>query len=488
MAVTNFWNPNQTGYWRIASNWLAGVVPDASQDVAVNLINSAKLTIDNNAVVKSLNIASTGFRTGVVITQDASLTVSGLLTLGNLQTYLNIEGGTLSVGSLDNQGRISGAGLININNLSSSMQVIYNSGGLLKVQGAWDSAGFMIMNNTDVLELSSSVSGAKFHAIFANASTSGGKLIIDTPNSFAPFVISGNNSSGSSISGASLASLIELEGVSATGVQYDPMKSILTVYQSGGQDLSYRVMGSLTNLTPIYSSDGNGGSLIAFAPQFYDNTGGVLKMVTPEIYVGPVKGLVYQFISNIDNAVISAASVNSFIKLSSTNSIGKAVNGNGATHVIDGGVGSTFITGGTGHSGDTFFLDGRAPGVSWSTIADFNFGGDQATIWGFIKGVSAVNTNFSNPNGEGAAGYTGVTLHFDNLLPDGQFTGTNPNLNSITLSGHTLTELGFSSLQDLNNQIDHSKQNALGQWVVNDHMLIGQTQDLAGTHGYLWIH
>jgi hypothetical protein len=93
--------------------------------------------------------------------------------------------------------------------------------------------------------------------------------------------------------------------------------------------------------------------------------------------------------------------------------------------------------------------------------------------------VSSIDTSFANYNNEGAAGYQGLTLHFKNLLPDGQTAGSNPNLNSITFSGHTLAELGASSLADLNTQINNG---------TNAHILIGATQDASGTHSYLYIH
>ena len=211
----------------------------------------------------------------------------------------------------------------------------------------------------------------------------------------------------------------------------------------------------------------------------FKSSGGTSGYSLPDLYTGPASlGLKYQLIESADNAVVTGSSDNEFIKVSSSNSIGKAVNGNGGSDVIDGGVGSTFVTGGDGHS-DTFFLDGRAPGVSWSTITDFKMNTDKATIWGFVKGVSSIDTSFANYNSEGAAGYTGLTLHFKNLLPDGQTAGSNPNLNSITFSGHTLAELGASSLADLNSQINAG---------TNAHILVGATQDSSGTHSYLYIH
>jgi hypothetical protein len=208
-------------------------------------------------------------------------------------------------------------------------------------------------------------------------------------------------------------------------------------------------------------------------------SGGANGYTLPDAYAGPASlGLKWQLIESATNAVVVGSSDSEFIKVSSTNSVGKAVNGSGGNDVIDGGVGSTFVTGGTGHN-DTFFLDGRAPGVSWSTITDFAIGTDKATIWGFVKGVSSVDTSFGDVNTGGAPGYQGLTLHFANLLPDGQTSGANASINSITLSGHSLADFGASSLADLNTQINNG---------TNAHLTVGATQDAQGTHSYLWIH
>jgi peptidyl-prolyl cis-trans isomerase A (cyclophilin A) len=225
-------------------------------------------------------------------------------------------------------------------------------------------------------------------------------------------------------------------------------------------------------------------------PVFTENTGGATAYLLPTIYTGPASlNLNYQLIDSTQNAVITGSTSNDFIKVASTNSTGKAVNGGGGSDVIDGGVGSTFISGGAGHSGDTFFLDGRAPGVSWSTITDFVLGSDQATIWGFVKGVSSIDNTINDANTGGAENYTGLTLHFANLLPDGQSSGSNPDLNSITLSGHTLADLGVSSIAQLNSEIANAAYNpSTGQTIVNSHILIGQTQDSLGAHSYLFIH
>lgn len=213
----------------------------------------------------------------------------------------------------------------------------------------------------------------------------------------------------------------------------------------------------------------------------FKSSGGVGGFTLPELYTGPASlGLKYQLIETADNAVVIGSTDNDFIKVASANSIGKAVNGGGGNDVIDGGVGSTFVTGGgTTANSSTYFLDGRAPGTSWSTITDFKLDIDKATIWGFVRGVSSVDASFANFNSDGAPGFQGLTLHFKNLLPSGRTSGTNDSLNSITFSSKTLADFGASSLAELNTQINNQ---------TNPNFLVGATQDSLGTHGYLFIN
>ncbi|WP_262963737.1 FG-GAP-like repeat-containing protein [Methylobacter psychrophilus] len=206
--------------------------------------------------------------------------------------------------------------------------------------------------------------------------------------------------------------------------------------------------------------------------QLFDSLGNNTKTyVLPDLYTGSLD-LNYQYVDESPNAVIIGADSSDFIKVAGSGN--KAVNSGTGNDVIDGATGSSFLTGGEGN--DTVFLDGRMAGTSWSTLTDFQQGQDRATIFGWVNGVSKVAA-FSNT--DGAEGYTGLTLHLQNLLPDGSVAGTtNPALNSLTLTGHTLAGFGASSLADLNNQI------ASG---TNTHFLTGQTTDSFGSHGYLYI-
>ena len=210
----------------------------------------------------------------------------------------------------------------------------------------------------------------------------------------------------------------------------------------------------------------------------FQSSGGSNGYALPEVFTGQASlNLDYQLIETADNAVVIGGATNDFIKVASTNSIGKAVDGRAGDDVIDGGAGSSFISGGAGSN--TIFLDGRVPGVSWSTVADFKFGQDKATIWGWKAGLSRISTIFTDFNTGGAEGYKGLTLHFENLLPDGAAPGqTNSNFNSITLTGLTLADFGATSLANLNAQISAG---------TNSHFIVGQTVDAFGEHGYLLL-
>jgi Ca2+-binding RTX toxin-like protein len=202
-------------------------------------------------------------------------------------------------------------------------------------------------------------------------------------------------------------------------------------------------------------------------------TNGVSSGLRPTFFTGPASlNLHYQIIDTTPGAIIAGSALNDFIVLQGGGN--KAVNGGLGNDVIDGGTGSTFVSGGGGSN--TFFLDGRASGVSWSTITDFQFGQDKATIWGWKEGVSRVKEVAENG---GAAGYSGLTLHFENLLPDGSASSArNANLNSITFSSKSLSDFGAESVAELNQQIIEGS---------NSHFIVGATNDVYGEHGYLYI-
>ncbi len=145
-------------------------------------------------------------------------------------------------------------------------------------------------------------------------------------------------------------------------------------------------------------------------------------------YSGPVIGLQRQYIwAGNDPAGIAALSKNVFLKGGAGND---ALQAAGGSNVLDGGGGSNFLVGATGVEGskDTFFVDGRT-GTTWGSIVNFH-SGDAMTLFGFQAGQSA----FSWTASDGAAGFTGATIHAE---LGGAGTGTNA---SVTFAGVSLAD------------------------------------------------
>jgi V8-like Glu-specific endopeptidase len=123
----------------------------------------------------------------------------------------------------------------------------------------------------------------------------------------------------------------------------------------------------------------------------------------PTPYSGPVAGLSDQYINvATDDINVTANTRSWFIH---TGSGEDAIAASSGTNVLDGGTGSNFLVGGTGT--DTFFTDDRgAPASIWDTLVNFH-AGDAATVFG----VTEAGFTLDWVDGQGAAGYTGLTLH-----------------------------------------------------------------------------
>ena len=160
-----------------------------------------------------------------------------------------------------------------------------------------------------------------------------------------------------------------------------------------------------------------------------DTTTSQTSTPTGQPYTGPVSGLQEQYVNiTSDSLNIVATTPNWFIASGSGND---AIAASSGTNVLDGGTGSNFLTGGTGD--DTFFVDDRGLGsVIWDTVNNFH-AGDAATIWG----VTPSDFGLSWVNGQGAAGYTGVTLHA---------TAAGVPTASLTLAGLTSADLTNGTL------------------------------------------
>lgn len=157
----------------------------------------------------------------------------------------------------------------------------------------------------------------------------------------------------------------------------------------------------------------------------FDTTTQTTVNATGTPYVGPVAGLQTTYADiTPDSLNIVATTPNWFIATGSGNDAVTVYSGN---NVIDGGSGSNFLTGGGGD--DTFFVNATAPNQNiWSTVNNFHHG-DYATLWGVSSANVSVGDWFNN---QGAAGYTGLTLHTETS------GGTSA---SLTLSGYSVADL-----------------------------------------------
>jgi hypothetical protein len=143
-------------------------------------------------------------------------------------------------------------------------------------------------------------------------------------------------------------------------------------------------------------------------------------------YSGPVAGLQWEFIDDTtDNLAVTANVPNVFIHTGSGEDAIDVSRANG-NNVLDGSTGSNFLVGGSGN--DTFFVDDRSPSADiWSTVANFH-AGDGATIFGVTQQGFAT----SWIDGQGATGYTGLTLHV---------TAPSVPTASLTLAGLSTADL-----------------------------------------------
>jgi len=156
----------------------------------------------------------------------------------------------------------------------------------------------------------------------------------------------------------------------------------------------------------------------------YDTTTHQAFTAAGQSYSGPVQGLQEQYINvTRDSINLSASTDNWFIH---SGSGGDAISVHGGINVLDGGPGSNFLSGGSGT--DTFYVDDRITPVDiWTTVFGMH-AGDDATVWGITPGNFTLNW----VNSDGAAGYTGLTLH---ATTPGKPTA------SLTLTGYSQADL-----------------------------------------------
>jgi Ca2+-binding RTX toxin-like protein len=160
-----------------------------------------------------------------------------------------------------------------------------------------------------------------------------------------------------------------------------------------------------------------------------DITTGQHLFTAAEPYAGPVSGLQEEYVNITgDSLNVSVATDNWFIH---TGSGTDGISAHGGFNVLDGGGGSNFLTGGSGTN--TFFVDDRSAAMDiWSTVANFH-AGDAATVWG----VTPQDFALGWVDGQGAAGFTGLTLH--------AAEASRPTA-SLTLSGYSQADLSNGRL------------------------------------------
>ena len=216
------------------------------------------------------------------------------------------------------------------------------------------------------------------------------------------------------------ALLTEMERVNPSAEQ----TSFVTAIQSEANETS-----TLAQATPPLTNTIEPPLISQFTQ--VDTTTNVTTQVNGTPFSGPVSGIQNEYINiTADSLNITTTVPNAFIHTGfGTDAID--VSKAGGTNVLDGGTGSNFLTGGSGT--DTFFVDDRGPSADiWDTVVGFH-AGDSATIWG----VTPQDFGLAFVDGQGAAGFTGLTLHA---------TATGKPTASLTLAGFTQADIASGRL------------------------------------------
>lgn len=225
---------------------------------------------------------------------------------------------------------------------------------------------------------------------------------------------------------------IDSSGISH-GLTFDKPTGAFTSVDMQGATNTY--IYGINNLGEMVGSfvDGNGntfGFAVSPSPDIAvsDTTQNMSFLPITEQYTGPVAGLQQEYIyPGVDSMNVNVSSADWFLKGGPGND---ALQAFGGYNVLDGGTGSNFLTGGTGT--DTFFVDDRGPPADiWTTVNDFH-ALDDATVFGIVPNVD--HSNFQWADNQGAAGFTGLTLHvFEPNAPTASLTL--PGYSSADLTG-----------------------------------------------------
>jgi hypothetical protein len=178
------------------------------------------------------------------------------------------------------------------------------------------------------------------------------------------------------------------------------------------------------------------GSPASATPNFaiLDTTTGASLSQNGDVYTGPVAGINFQFLSTTTDSVNVTANVSGVFIHSGPGNDALNVANVAGRNVLDGGAGSNFLVGSLRPAArDTFYVDDRSATTDiWSTVVNAH-AGDDATVWG----LTPADFRLSWVNGQGAAGYQGLTLH---ATEAGKPTA------SLTLAGYTTADLNNGRL------------------------------------------
>jgi RTX calcium-binding nonapeptide repeat (4 copies) len=474
--------------WTTASNWLVSggvqaappnsptaVVIVDSEPVDTDIINGASITVG------SLSIGGIGPSAGQLLVAGSKTVVGDIFTGGGgtlesvgpiVVTSTDVNGGlvggpggivkapsmTVGVGAA-----IGGGGTYDVTTIVNNGLILADGGrsdlalGPVVLKGATISGtGSLEVAGPSTLELDAATAQ---NIVVDPGSTATIKL--DSPTSF----------KGGIALGAGAHLNLFLSGQAPTGATISAGTQTLTITGATGtiETIPFVSDGSVTVTTPTSAIAGFGEvSLLAAAPPVqtppvqtppvqtppvqtppvqtppvqtpppqdpatilgaFDTTTSKAVVAVGEAYTGPVAGLEHQYINiTSDGLNIAASSPNWFIHSGSGED---AIAASSGANVLDGGTGSNFLTGGSGT--DTFFVDNRgATADIWSTVVNFH-AGDSATVWGVTPQDFALNF----VDGQGAGGFTGLTLHA---------TAAGKPTASLTLAGFSQADLNSGRL------------------------------------------
>ncbi len=357
----------------------------------------AVLTIDTGGTANNVTLLSGG--TGLVNGQAAGMVVDGGLAVVNATGSVSlstVRWGTVSLeGGTSHQSTVLAGGMLVVDGGSSVDDVLH--GGQADIVRGHAAGITLEASGVLTVERGAAANGVTFHG--------GGTLVLRA----------GGAAMG--LQGFGLGNTIDLRDVAFGTYVHGTLDSAGLHVMSGGgtTDLTLTGARGFTAADIRLSADDAGtGTVVTLAPGGLSSPGG---NATSD-YVGPVAGVEHQFVAISPSTVVASASTDNWFLHGGTGD--NALAAHGGRNVLDGGGGSNFLVGGTGT--DSFFVTAAAT-TTWSTIVGAH-AGDDVTLWG-------VDPALSWQDGQGAAGYTGLTL---TTVASGVIT-------KATLAGYTAADL-----------------------------------------------